>query len=167
MIRRILPLLIGLSLWSAAIAQDMPATAQPATTTTQTTTTVSTWTAQPPAGALSEEAIKTAIANVGYKEVKDLEFKDGVWRSKARGGNEQWTELSVGPVSGKVYVNDAPSKLNRDEITAKLAAAGYQNVHDVEYENGLWSADAKSRHGSDIDLLVDPGDGSVVAKSRD
>lgn len=167
MIKRMLPLLIGLSFCSVAFAQDLPATAQSATTTTQTTTTVSTWTAQPPTGALSEEAIKTAIANVGYKEVKGLKFKDGVWRSKARGGNKQWVELAVGPVNGKVYVNDAPSKLNKDEVTAKLAAAGYQNVHEVEYEHGLWSAEAKTMRGTDVDLLVDPGDGSVVAKSRD
>jgi len=167
MIKRLLPLLIGLSVCSVALAQDMPATAQSATTTTQTTTTVSTWTSQPPAGALNEEAIKTAIADAGYKEVKGLKFKDGVWRGKARGGNKQWVELAVGPVSGKVYVNDAPSRLNKDEVAAKLAAAGYQNVHDVEYEHGLWSADARTRSGSDIDLLVDPDDGSVVAKSRD
>jgi hypothetical protein len=167
MIKRVLPLLIGLSFCSVALAQDLPATAQSATTTTQTTTTVSTWTAQLPTGALSEEAIKTAVANAGYKEVKGLKFKDGVWRSKARGGNKQWVELAVGPVNGKVYVNDAPSKLNKDEVTAKLAAAGYQNVHDVEYEHGLWSADAKTMRGTDVDLLVDPGDGSVVAKSRD
>jgi hypothetical protein len=73
----------------------------------------------------------------------------------------------VGPVNGKVYVSDAPSRLNKDEVTAKLAAAGYENVHDVEYEHGLWSADAKTKGGNDVDLLVDPGDGSVVAKSRD
>ncbi|NMW24387.1 PepSY domain-containing protein [Rhodanobacter soli] len=167
MIKRMLPLLIGLSFCSVALAQDPAATTQSATTTTRTTTTSSTWTTQPPADALSEEAIKTAIANAGYKEVKDLEFKDGVWRSKARGGNKQWAELAVGPVNGKVYVNDAPSKLNKDEVTAKLTAAGYESVHDVEYEHGLWSAEAKTRGGADVELLVDPGDGSVVAKSRD
>ena len=167
MIKRMLPLLIGLSFCSVALAQDPAATTQSATTTTRTTTTSSTWTAQPPTGALSEEAIKTAVANAGYKEVKDLEFKDGVWRSKARGGNKQLVKLAVGPVNGKVYVSDAPAKLNKDEVTAKLAAAGYQNVHDVEYEHGLWSVDAKTGHGHDVDLLVDPGDGSVVAKSRD
>jgi hypothetical protein len=37
----------------------------------------------------------------------------------------------------------------------------------VEYEHGLWSADATTRHGTAVDLLVDPSDGSVVAKSRD
>lgn len=167
MIKHMLPLLIGLSFCSVALAQDLPATAQSTTTTTQTTTTASTWTTQPPTGALSEEAVKTAIANAGYKEVKDLKFKDGVWRSKARGGNTQWAELAVGPTSGKVYVSDAPSKLNEDEVKAKLAAAGYESVHDVEYEHGLWSADAMTKRGTSVDLLVDPGDGSVVAKSRD
>ena len=166
MIKRTLPLLIGLSVCSLAFAQDMPATAQ-SSTTTQTTTTVSSWTTQPPAGALTEEGIKTAIADAGFKEVKDLKFKDGVWRSKARGGNKQWVELAVGPVNGKVYVDEAPSKLNKDEVSAKLAAAGYQNVHDVEYEHGLWSADAKTAQGQKVDLLVDPDDGSVVAKSHD
>lgn len=168
MIKRLLPLLIGLSVCGAAVAQDLPATAQSATSTTQTTTTtVSTWTAQPPTGALSEDAVKTAIANAGYKEVKGLEFKDGVWRSKARGGNKQWVKLAVGPVNGKVYPADAPSKLNKDEVSAKLAAAGYQNIKDVDFDNGLWSAEAQTAHGTDADLLVDPGDGSVVAKSHD
>ncbi|MBQ4853826.1 PepSY domain-containing protein [Rhodanobacter sp. B2A1Ga4] len=167
MIKRLLPLLIGLSVCGVALAQTMPATSQPATKTTQTTTTVSTWTTQPPSGALSEDAIKTAIANAGYKEVKGLGFRDGVWRSKARGGNKQWVKLVVGPVNGKVYVADAPSKLNQDEVKAKLVAAGYQDVHDVEFEDGLWSADASTEHGNKVDLLVDPDDGSVVARSRD
>lgn len=166
MIKRMLPLVIGLSICSVALAQDMPATA-PSATTTQTTTTVMTWTAQPPSGALSEDAIKTAIANAGYKEVKGLKFKDGVWRSEARGGNKKWGKLAVGPVNGKVYPADAPSKLNKDEVNAKLAAAGYQNVKDVDFDNGLWSAEAKTAHGTNVDLLVDPDDGSVVAKSHD
>ncbi|MGH8160044.1 MAG: PepSY domain-containing protein [Rhodanobacter sp.] len=167
MIKRMLPLLIGLSIGGVALAQDMPATAQSTTSTTQTTTTVSTWTAQPPTGALSEDAIKTAIANAGYKEVKGLEFKDGVWRSKARGGNKKWVKLAVGPVNGKVYPADAPSKLNKDEVSAKLVAADYQSVKDVKFDNGLWSADVRTAHGTDVDLLVDPNDGSVVAKSHD
>lgn len=167
MIKRLLPVLIGLTICGAAFAQDMPATAQSTSTTTTTTTTSTTWLTQPPAGALTEDAIKTAIANAGYQEVKDLQFKDGVWRSEARGGNKQWVKLAVGPVNGKVYVTNAPSKLNEDEIKAKLATAGYQDVHDVEFEHGLWSAEAEMQGGGDVDLLVDPDDGSVVAKSRD
>lgn len=167
MIKRILPLLIGLSICTVAIAQDMPAATQATTTTTLTTTKVSSWTIQPPEGALSEKDVKAAIATAGYQEVKGLEFKDGVWRSKARGGNKQWVELAVGPVNGKVYVDKAPSKLNKDEVTAKLVTAGYQDVDDVDFKDGLWNADAKTAGGKDVNLLVDPDDGSVVAKSHD
>ena len=166
MIKRTLPLLIGLSMCTVAAAQQMPATAQ-STTTTQIVTTTTNWGAQPPEGALTEDVIKTSIANAGYKEVKGLEFKDGVWRSEARGGNDQWAKIAVGPTTGKVYVTDAPSRLNKDEIKAKLTAAGYEKIHDVEYEHGLWSAEADTAHGTDVELLVDPDDGSVVAKSRD
>jgi hypothetical protein len=163
MIKRMLPLLIGLSICGATLAQDMPATAQ----STTSTTTITTWAPQPPTGGATEDAVKNAIANAGYKEVKDLKFKDGVWRSEARGGNKQWVKLAVGPVNGKVYAADAPSKLNKDEISAKLATAGYENVKDVKFDDGLWAAEAKTMHGNDVDLLVDPDDGSVVAKSRD
>lgn len=166
MIRRILPLLIGLSICGAASAQTTPAT-HSATSTTQTTTTTTTWSSRRPAGALSEATIKGAIASAGYKEVKGLEFKDGVWRCKARGGDKKWAKLAVGPVNGTVYPADAPSKLNKDEVSAKLAGAGYQNVKDVEFDGGLWSAEAKTPHGDDVDLLVDPNNGKVVATSHD
>ena len=73
MIKRMLPVLIGLSVCSGALAQEPPVATQTRTTTTQTTT--ASWSTTPPTGALSEEAIKTAVANAGYKEVKDLEFR--------------------------------------------------------------------------------------------
>ncbi len=170
MIKRLLPLLIGLSVCGAALAQNMPATGQSTTSTTTThhTTTVTTlWPAQPPTDGSTEDAVKTAIANAGYKEVKGLKFKNGVWRSKARGGNHKWVKLAVGPVNGVVYPADAPSRLNKNEVNAKLAAAGYQNIKDVEFDRGLWSAEAKTPYGTDVDLLVDPNNGAVVAKSHD
>jgi hypothetical protein len=165
MIKRLLPLMLGLSIGSVAIAQNAPAAAPTTTQTTQTT--VTTWTTDRPTGALTQDAIETAVANAGYKEVRGMEFKDGVWRTKARGGDKKWVKLAIGPVSGKVYPADAPSKLNKDEVNAKLTTDGYQNVTDIKFDEGLWSAEAKTPHGNNTDLLVDPTDGSVVAKSRD
>ena len=168
MSKRLLPLLIGLSIGGAVLAQTQPSPmAASSTTRVTTTTTTSTWSTQPPNGAKTEDAIKAAIAAAGYKEVKGLAFKDGVWRGKARGGNKKWVKLAVGPVSGKVYPSEAPSRLNKDEVNAKLTAAGYQNVKDVKFDHGLWRAEAKSPQGHSVDLLADPDDGSVVAQSRD
>jgi hypothetical protein len=167
MTRQLLPLLIGLSLFNVAVAQDMPSPPQSVMGTNGTTTTVTTWTTTPPSGALTEDAIKTSIANAGYKEVKGLKFKDGVWRSEARGGNKQWVKLAVGPVNGRVYPADAPSRLNENEVKAKLVAEGYENVGHVKFDQGLWSASAKTGHGADVSVLIDPNDGSVVARSLD
>lgn len=133
----------------------------------QTTETTTTTTLRAPTSALSESTIKSDIAEAGYKEVKGLEFKDGVWQAKARGGNDKWTKIRVGPTTGKVYEADAPSRLNANEIKAKLTAQGYQNIDDVEFDDGLWSAKAKSAQGSKVKLLVDPDDGSVVASEHD
>ena len=146
-----------------AWAQEVSAQATQQTTTTTTTTATFT----KPTGALSEDAIKGGIAQAGYKEVKGLEFKNGVWDAKARGGNDNWVRIKVGPVTGKVYQADAPSRLNQDEVKAKLTAQGFQNIDDVEFDDGLWRAEAQDTDGRDVNLLVDPGDGSVVAKSQD
>ncbi|HVX05170.1 MAG TPA: PepSY domain-containing protein [Rhodanobacteraceae bacterium] len=144
----------------AALAQEAPA--QTTTRTTTTTTRVGN-----PAGALDEATIKSDIANAGYEKVKGLEFKDGVWQAKARGGNDKWTHIKVGPTTGKVYEADAPSRLNEDEVKAKLTAQGYQNIGHVKFDQGLWKAEAKNPQGKDVDLLVDPNDGSVVAEQQD
>ena len=141
-----------------ALAQNAPMQ----TTTTTTTTRVSS-----PTGALSEDAIKADIGNAGYQEVKGLKFKNGVWQAKARGGNEKWVKIKIGPTTGKVYEADAPSRLNKNEVKAKLTAQGYQDVDDVDFDNGLWSAEAKNPEGKKVDLLVDPDDGSVVAIKQD
>lgn len=145
-----------------ALAQVAPPQATTRTTVTTTTATVTT-----PPGALDETAIKHAIGNAGYKEVKDLQFTNGVWEAKARGGNDNWVAIRIGPRTGKVYQEDAPSRLDQDEVKAKLSAQGYQDIHDVDYDDGLWSADATTSSGQDVDLLVDPNDGTVVASQQD
>ncbi len=78
-----------------------------------------------------------------------------------------WVKIAVGPINGKVYPADAPSKLDKDKISAKLAVACYQNIKNVGFNDSSWSADAKTAPGGDVNLSVDPDDRRVVAKSRD
>ncbi|TAM92677.1 MAG: PepSY domain-containing protein [Rhodanobacteraceae bacterium] len=147
------------ALAAALLCNGGAALAQTAATTTTSVSTSS--------GALSESEIEADIANAGYKKVKGLAFKDGVWQAKARGGNDRWTHIKVGPTTGKVYEADAPSRLNENEVKAKLTAQGYQNIGHVKFDKGLWKADAKNPQGKDVALLVDPNDGSVVSEQQD
>lgn len=137
--RMLRPAVAALILCAAGAVFAQTAAAQ-TTETTTTTTTINT-----PAKALSESTIKSDIAEAGYKEVKGLEFKHGVWQAKARGGNDKWTSIRVGPTTGKVYEADAPSRLNKNEVKAKLTAQGYENIDDVEFDDGLWSAERRVR----------------------
>lgn len=165
----LLPLVAGLTFAGAASAQVVTSPAPPLPVQPAPPPPVVVSATPPPTTgvALTEEQIKTRIADAGFKMVKGLEFEDGVWRTEARGGNDHWVSLVVAPVTGKVYLADAPSHLNADEITAALSAQGYEDIGDVEFEDGLWSADAVNRNGVDVDLLVDPDNGSVVVASRD
>lgn len=150
---------------SVAFAQQAPSTSAPGTVPTAPATGARD--AARPTGALGEDAIRAAIARAGYTEIRKLKLDDGVWEAKARRGTGPWRELKIGPVTGKIYPEDAPSRLNADEIKARLAAAGYSNIHDVKFDDGLWSVDAVDPHGRNMDLLVDPDNGSVVAAEPD
>ena len=49
----------------------------------------------------------------------------------------------------------------------KLATAGYTNVHDVDYEDGIWNAEADDPTGKDVELKIDPSTGRVIGKEKD
>ena len=77
------------------------------------------------------------------------------------------TAVFVHPLTGKVFQEGSPSKLTEEDIKAKVTAAGYQNIKDVEYKNGLWTADAETGKGNNVDLVIDPDDGSVINAAND
>lgn len=145
---------IAALLSAPAFADTMPAS-QPSNTTAR------------PANALTQEQVESRIAAAGFKQVKDLKFEHGIWHADARGGDETWVEVAVHPVTGKIFKEGKPSTLNQQEIEAKVTAAGYQKVHDVEFHDGLWKGKASKGKDADVELLVDPDDGSVIGEEQD
>ncbi len=117
-----------------------------------------------PETALTQQQVEAKIADGGFKKVKDLKFKDGIWKADARGGDKKWTEVYVHPLTGKLFQEGKPSPLNKEEIEAKVTAAGYQKVHETKFKDGLWTADATSEKGKEVDLTIDPDDASVIAE---
>ncbi|MBB5882389.1 putative membrane protein YkoI [Xanthomonas arboricola] len=57
---------------------------------------------------------------------------------------------------------DKPTKaLTSSEVTSMLTGKGYTKVHDVKFEHGVWTADARSGDGKDVDVRIDPVTGRV------
>lgn len=152
-----------------ALAQELPPPAPPppGVATQRTTTTTTTTTFPRPENALSQDMIMQDIAAAGYRDVEDLQFRNGLWVAKARDGAGNSTRIMIAPVTGHVYTQDEPSRLDKDEIEARLTAQGYEDIDDLDFDDGIWRAEARDSTGQDVDLIIDPTDGTVIASKQD
>jgi len=117
--------------------------------------------------ALTEAEIRARIEAQGYTNVHDVEFDDGVWTADARSADGKRVDLSIDPRTGDVYPDHQVSKLGKADIEARLSAAGYSNVHDVEFDDGVWKAEARDASGRDVELRLDPEEGRIIGEHRD
>ena len=60
--------------------------------------------------------------------------------------------------SGIAKAQDA---LTAPQVRAQLEAQGYTNIKDVKFEDGMWEADATSADGKQVDVKLDPRNGTV------
>ena len=54
-----------------------------------------------------------------------------------------------------------------EDILARLAAAGYVDVRDVDLEDAIWEIDARRADGGRVELRVDGHTGDVISESID
>lgn len=123
-------------------------------------------TAQPRDG-LPPSDIEARILAAGYVRVDDLKLDGGLWEADARTRDGRWVDVRVHPESGKVYVETTVSRLEAQDVEDRLAEAGYSRIHDVEFDDGVWKADAISWAGVRVEVVVDPDDGRVVSEHED
>lgn len=117
--------------------------------------------------ALTEAEVRAKIQAQGYTNVHDVEFDDGIWTADARSADGSRVDLSIDPATGDIYPDTQVSKLGKPDIEARLAAAGYSNVHDVEFDDGLWKAEARDASGRDVELRMEPNEGRIIGEKRD
>lgn len=127
---------------------------------------------QPPTGgeqqqALTSTEITAMLGAQGYRNVHDVEFKDGAWKAEATSGDGKDVDLRIDPKTGRVYPDEVSSRMSEADVRAALSAAGYVKVRDVEFDDGLWKAHAENDAGKDIKVQVDPDNGKVVAAEKD
>src|SRR5690606_4875462 len=66
--------------------------------------------------------------------------------------------LAVG--AGAAVAKDRGSRTERD-VQDRLAAEGYTNTRDIEFDDGMWEAEARRSDGRDLDLRIDPRTGAI------
>lgn len=116
---------------------------------------------------MTEAQVRAKLESQGYSKVNDVKFEDGVWKADARSADGNRVDVRVDPRTGKIRPDELVANLTEADVRAKLAAAGYTNVHDVDYEDGIWNAEADDPAGKDVELKIDPTSGEVMGKEKD
>lgn len=117
--------------------------------------------------ALTAPQVRAQLESQGYTKVKDLEFKDGMWKAEATSANGKDVDVRLDPRTGTVYPEKAVSQLGEADIRAQLSAAGYSDVDDVKLKDGLWKAEGRTAEGEKVNLRLDPDTGEIIAVERD
>lgn len=118
-------------------------------------------------GALTEAQVRAKLEAQGYTKVNDVKFADGVWKADARSADGNRVDVRLDATTGEAYPDEQVANLTEADVRAKLAAAGYTNVHDVDYEDGVWNAEADDPAGKDVEVKIDPKTGTVIGKEKD
>lgn len=116
---------------------------------------------------LTEAQVRAKLEAQGYTRIHDVEFEDGVWTADAHSADGKRVDVSIDPRTGKVYPDRQVAQLSREDIKARLAAAGYTKVHDVEMDDGVWKAEAQDPQGKAVEVRLDPTTGEVIGSGRD
>ncbi|UGB37092.1 PepSY domain-containing protein [Frateuria soli] len=112
--------------------------------------------------AMTEAQVRETLIHQGYNDIDDLEFDGGMWRAEAESADGNDVSLRIDPGSGKVYPDEKVSRLSADDVRASLATQGYTNVHDVDFDDGVWHAKADDTNDHRVELVIDPASGRVV-----
>jgi len=122
---------------------------------------------QAAADTLTEPQVRAILAENGFTRIDDLDFEDGMWETDATSADGKRVDVRVNPVSGDILVEKLVSTLSEADIKAKLAAAGYSKIHDVDFDDGMWKAEAEESNGNDVEIHLDANTGQIVHVEND
>ena len=121
----------------------------------------------PKADALTEPQVRALLTEKGYTRIDDMDFEDGAWETDATSADGNRVDVRVDPATKRIFAEALVSTLSEDDVKAKLSTAGYSKVHDVDFDDGVWKAEAERADGNDVEIHLDPKDGHVLHVEND
>ena len=117
--------------------------------------------------ALTKPQVRAKLEAQGYTKINDIQFDDGTWTADARSADGNRVELRMDAQTGEVFPDERVGNLSKDDVKAQLAAAGWSNVHDIDWDDGVWKAEADDENGRDFEVRLDPKTGKIIGTEKD
>lgn len=117
--------------------------------------------------ALTKPQVRAKLEAQGYTKINDIQFDDGTWTADARSADGNRVELRMDARTGEVFPDELVGHLSKDDVKAQLAAAGWSNVHDIDWDDGVWKAEADDENGRDFEVRLDPKSGKIIGTEKD
>lgn len=117
--------------------------------------------------ALTEPQARALLTEKGFTRIDDLDFEDGAWETDATSADGNRVDVRIDPATHRIFAEAMVSTLSEDDVKAKLTAEGYSKVHDVDFDDGVWKAEAERADGNDVEIHLDPKDGKVLHVEND
>jgi hypothetical protein len=111
----------------------------------------------------AQQAIARATA-AGYTDIRDLESDDGVWELRATATDGRRVTVHIDGLDGAILSPTQPGQaaLDLPQVMARLAAAGYTDVREVERDDGFWKAEVRGAAGIGREVRIHPLSGAIV-----
>jgi uncharacterized membrane protein YkoI len=120
-----------------------------------------------PGVAWTDASVKAHLEHSGYTNVNEVKFKEGVWTADATSPDGSLVEIKLDAQTGKIIPDEGIATISKEKVLAQLSAAGYTNLHDIEFEGGVWKVEGHDPTGADVELKVDPNTGKVLGTELD
>ncbi|WP_411833460.1 PepSY domain-containing protein [Pseudoxanthomonas mexicana] len=111
---------------------------------------------------MTEPQVRALLAENGYTDIDDIDFEDGMWEADATSADGKRVDVRVNPSNGNILADAQVSRFSEADIKARLAAAGYSRIHDVDFDDGIWKAEADNANGDDVEIHLDPQTGEII-----
>lgn len=117
--------------------------------------------------ALKEPQVRALLTEKGYTHIDDLDFEDGMWETDATSANGDRVDVRINPATGEVMAEKLVSDLSENDVKARLTAAGYSKIHDVDFDDGVWKAEAERADGNDVEIHLAANTGEIIHVEND
>ena len=116
---------------------------------------------------MTEPQVRALLTENGYTNIDDIEFDDGLWKADATSADGKRIDVRINPANASIMTNALVSRFSEADIRARLTDAGYTDIHDVEFDDGVWKAEADNNVGNDVEIHLDAATGEIIHVEND